>query len=386
MYQRSRILRLNNKNNQKKETMKNLITILLMFIASIASAVLTIDTSKLPNAGCAGTNITIYYSDATTGVGKPIVLMLTDTSGATFSGQLVISASSSANLSSGSSKADFIIPSTVLASNNYKIRLAAEIAPNTYTGNSYIVPLIINSKKMLQITSQTDACVGGPSFSLTGTPSSGSWQGLDGGFDYVPGGAIFNPSSVGAGNYRVVYNTTLAGCGSATDTAVITVFALPTIPTITQNVAVLTSSSPTGNQWYLNSAILTGETGQNLTTAQNGQYTVEVTNAGGCTSTSSPYNMTSTGINSENRLETNVAIYPNPSNGEFTLQMDLDKRTDVQINIVSMTGQLVKSSLISQISGSIVLPIVIDYEPGIYLVNITDMNLGKSITQRITIQ
>jgi len=69
----------------------------------------------------------------------------------------------------------------------------------------------------------------------------------------------------------------------------------PAKPTISGNQAfcggggstVLTSSSTDGNQWFLNGTPIAGATNQTFTASAPGDYTVQVTNSNGCTSTMS---------------------------------------------------------------------------------------------------
>jgi hypothetical protein len=77
--------------------------------------------------------------------------------------------------------------------------------------------------------------------------------------------------------------------------------ALPSVPTISNTLplifcdganTVLSSSSPTGNQWLLNGNIITGATGQSLTVTTAGSYSVRVTNANNCSSTSAATTVT----------------------------------------------------------------------------------------------
>ena len=85
------------------------------------------------------------------------------------------------------------------------------------------------------------------------------------------------------------------------------VLPLPPVPTITQNLNTLTSSSPTGNQWYLNGVLIPGATGQNYTITLNGTYTVVVTDANGCSSTSDPLV-----VGMEEFESSGIIMYPNP--------------------------------------------------------------------------
>lgn len=72
----------------------------------------------------------------------------------------------------------------------------------------------------------------------------------------------------------------------ATSNAITMVISNLSTPTITQSGLVLTSSATVGNQWYLNGSIIVGATSQTYTIAQNGTYTVIVTD-NGCTSPTS---------------------------------------------------------------------------------------------------
>ncbi|HEY6162318.1 MAG TPA: PKD domain-containing protein, partial [Bacteroidia bacterium] len=138
-----------------------------------------------------------------------------------------------------------------------------------------------------------------------GTPSSSTLQ-----------NPVVNYSA--AGNYPVTL-TVFNANGSSTITVNIVVHPLPPVPTITANVAVLTSSAASGNQWFLNGNPVNGATNQSYTVTQNGNYSVMVTDAFGCTSMSAIYPFTTVGINelSDGDIFT---IAPNPSNGIFSLQ------------------------------------------------------------------
>ena len=82
-----------------------------------------------------------------------------------------------------------------------------------------------------------------------------------------------------------------SGCSSTSAPIVVTVNALPTVPTITAGGALafcdggsvdLSSSQGTGNDWS------TTETAQTISITTDGSYTVTYTDGNGCTSTSAP--------------------------------------------------------------------------------------------------
>jgi len=88
----------------------------------------------------------------------------------------------------------------------------------------------------------------------------------------------------------------------------VTVNPLPATPTITPNgpttfcaggSVTLQSSSATGNQWYLNNALISGQTAQTLVASAAGDYTVVVTDGNNCSSAASAV--------------TTVLVNPNPN-------------------------------------------------------------------------
>ena len=170
-------------------------------------------------------------------------------------------------------------------------------------------------------------------------PSTWNWS--------FPGGS---PASSAQQNPSVIFSTpgtytitlTVSNVnGTHTSSAVITVNALPAVPTISANMNILASGSATGNQWYLNSVIIPGETNQNYTVTQNGLYTVVVTDSNGCSSTSAAYNFLSTGI--ENIPgEEGFALAPNPTDGKFSI---ITSGTPAgTVKIFNAFGQLVYQS------------------------------------------
>lgn len=132
-----------------------------------------------------------------------------------------------------------------------------------------------------------------------------------------------------------VYTDTLttATCDSIV-TLTLTVNALPQ-PTITQNGNVLSTQTFNSYQWQLNGNYIQGANQQTYTTTQNGDYTVEVTDANGCSNTSSAVNVviSSTSETSDFRS----VIYPNPAS--TNLMIETDEIMD-EIKVADVTGRI----------------------------------------------
>ncbi|MBC7449663.1 MAG: T9SS type A sorting domain-containing protein, partial [Hymenobacteraceae bacterium] len=145
---------------------------------------------------------------------------------------------------------------------------------------------------------------------------------------------VFDPTALGVGAHTVAFTGTAGGGCDATVSFVVTVVAPPTQPVISvQPLAggqvLLTSSQPTGNQWYLNGQLIVGATGPTYivgTSSQNGNYTVICTVAGCPSVPSAPQNVQITGLTEA--VAVGVALYPVPTlDGYVTLEVRATGRT-----------------------------------------------------------
>jgi PA domain/Bacterial Ig-like domain (group 3)/Subtilase family/Putative Ig domain/Secretion system C-terminal sorting domain/PKD-like domain/HYR domain/Ig-like domain CHU_C associated len=119
-------------------------------------------------------------------------------------------------------------------------------------------------------------------------------------YHWSTGATTSNITVTESGNYTVTV-TDANGCSATSESGPIIVNPLPAVPTITANGPVifcdggsvtLTSSSATGNQWYLNGNIINGATNQTYVVTASGNYTVTVTTTGGCSASSSATTVT----------------------------------------------------------------------------------------------
>ncbi|TAL62284.1 MAG: T9SS type A sorting domain-containing protein [Bacteroidetes bacterium] len=173
--------------------------------------------------------------------------------------------------------------------------------------------------------------------------TSGTWTLPSGWTGSSATNSITATASSSSGNVTVAANN---ACGSSTaQTLSVTVNPLPATPTITVNMSTLASGSSSGNQWYLNGNPISGATSQFHTAAQNGLYTVCVTDANGCSSCSAPYNFSTTGI-AENNNANDISVYPNPGSGRFNIQCltPLITGQPITIDICNVFGEKVFQS------------------------------------------
>jgi hypothetical protein len=139
----------------------------------------------------------------------------------------------------------------------------------------------------------TTFCAGG-SVTLTSSSATGNQWSLNGN---PIGGATANTYvATASGSYTVIV-TDGNNCVSAASAAtVVTVNPLPPTPTITPGgpttfcaggSVTLTSSSASGNQWFLNGNPIGGATANTYVATASGSYTVKVTDVNSCTSAAS---------------------------------------------------------------------------------------------------
>jgi hypothetical protein len=126
----------------------------------------------------------------------------------------------------------------------------------------------------------------------------------------------------------------------------VTINDLPATPTISSTTAsgvTLTSSAPTGNQWYFNGTAIDGATAPTLALSGrgvNGAYTVSTTSAAGCASAMSASQPIALATNAPAWL-TQVQVHPNPTTGRFTLELPATASRPAQVRILNALGQVV---------------------------------------------
>ena len=167
-----------------------------------------------------------------------------------------------------------------------------------HSGTSSSIVVTVNpypATPAITASGATTFCDGG-SVTLTSSSASDNQWYLNG--TAISGATSQSYTATASGSYTVVVTTN--SCSSTSAATTVTVNAYPSTPAITANGAttfcdggsvVLTSSSASGNQWYLNGTAISGATSQSYTATASGSYTVVVTTSG-CSTTSAATTVT----------------------------------------------------------------------------------------------
>ena len=220
----------------------------------------------------------------------------------------------------------------------------------------------------------------GDSVTFTATPTNGgttpTYQWQVNGVNAGTGGTTFTTSSLANGDVVTCIITSNAACASpltATSTG-ITMVVNPTPAAATISVAgdTLTSSSSTGNQWYLNGVMIVGATSQTYVYTANGTYTVVVTN-GTCSSVASAGTVVvNAGIADINNPYM-LSIYPNPNDGNFVISFNVAIKGTYKLELTNALGQLIFKDEMKDYSGTYKKNMsVVDYGKGVYTITLTN--------------
>ncbi|MCB9334818.1 MAG: S8 family peptidase [Flavobacteriales bacterium] len=181
-------------------------------------------------------------------------------------------------------------------------------------------------------------------------------------------------------NYVEVENN--SGCKSLSDTVNVVWHPLPNKPVVTVfGNDTLMYSTNLDLQWYYNTSILSGENDTILVAQNNGDYFVQVIDSFGCTNYSDTVSVV-TVYHHELTLPQGLSFYPNPSKGQFNIQLP-DVNTFQQIVVIDIQGkELIKKEVrnLKQITiDASFLPNGIYY---IQFVSVENMYLDKLILSR----
>jgi hypothetical protein len=189
------------------------------------------------------------------------------------------------------------------------------------------------------------------------------------------GGDAASLEVVAGGTYKVVV-TNAAGCSVGSEAFEVTEHALPEVPLITVIGNDLVATGEGTFSWWFNGEPLDNGGGSTVASAPYGEYTVVLTDANGCSSTSAPYHHLGTAVGDVGPEM--VGVFPNPNNGAFLIRTD-DALVGAVFELLDAAGRVV-------VSGSIIAteqPIGSHVAPGVMFLRV--VKNGRVASARVMV-
>lgn len=180
-------------------------------------------------------------------------------------------------------------------------------------------------------------------------------------------------ATLAAGTYTwKVIPKSASGTATGCDSFAVTVMPTPT-PLITVSGGVnLSTGSFTSYQWYKDGVAIPGATSQNYTATSNGSYTVQVTDAQGCTGTSAAKVVTSVSVGEVTASGATISVWPNPA-GDL---LHIESKVQADVAVFSIEGRkILQHRNVRKINTS-------GLSQGLYLAVISDHRTGQRLAVR----
>ena len=176
----------------------------------------------------------------------------------------------------------------------------------------------------------------------------------------------------------------VGGCDSIV-TLDLTILPLPSNVVFVTGETITADAFAQSYQWYdcTTGLPIVGATSQSYTATESGSYQVLI-ETNGCVNESICEDVeVSTSDLIENFVDFNFSVFPNPSNGIFTIAIEGINNTQIELSVMDVSGKVVYAQSIASNSSKLIVPMNIsNVEEGVYFVRI---NGGKAITRRVIV-
>ncbi len=202
---------------------------------------------------------------------------------------------------------------------------------NGCTNTNSITVTVLPTPTVGYTVSPNDSVCPGTPITLTGNGASNySWSGG------ITNGQPFTP---GSSTTYTVTGTSAEGC---TNTATAPIVVNP-LPNVTLGNDIVQPNPPAlldAGAGFASYLWNTSETTQTISVTSNGTYVVTVTNVEGCTDMDTIQVNFTAEITNPNGLETVIQLYPNPSSGSISLNIQNIEADMISIDIMDLTGKV----------------------------------------------
>ena len=218
---------------------------------------------------------------------------------------------------------------------------------NSHSESSFIHVVNCSVKpKAGFIMSDTSFCQGSCISFVDLSTNSITWKWLFPGA-MTPTSILENPGNICYPNPGIYPVTLISSNTSGADTLVfnniIQVAATPNAPTISVSANILNATPAVTHQWYFNNVPLSGANAQQYTALLSGDYSVVISDANGCTSSSSIQHVPLVGVE-EIGSGLLFYVYPNPVNNEIYVMVSNNKSADLTIKLFDDIGREIFSN------------------------------------------
>lgn len=237
----------------------------------------------------------------------------------------------------------------------------------------------VNSPAAITFTLR-DFCIGEGAVLLnTGYPAGGVYSGPG-----VRSNYLFT-DSITPGIYQMTYSYASIGCAPTSEMRTFILHPEPQQPVVMQQGDTLfatNTAAATGFQWYNGNSIIPGATQDFYVPQLNSDYSVVITDGNGCESVSDELS-SNIGLD-ENDLLQSFDLYPNPVRNKLRLNAIMLNRGDVELELTSLTGKVVRKFKYNQVNTLDLEINVSDLAAGMYILNLK-LNNGI-VTRKFTRQ
>lgn len=329
------------------------------------------DVNVLVNA-LPDTTISIKYGKVNFCAGDSVVFSVPNVAGNTYIWK------NNGTPINGATKSTLRVTSNGVYSVTVKNAAGCSNSSSSYAASSNPLP-----SATITPSGNTTFCAGTPFYLAADSGSGLSYQWKFNGSDIGPAKSQkYSPSQTGLFSVLV---TNATGCTKLSSSVLVTINALPPVPTITKTINKLSSSATSGNQWYKDGTIISGATNQSYDATSNGKYKVVVTDGNGCSSSSIELDFTFTGIG-ESTTNYDINVYPNPNSGNFNLMLNGFNIKNGTLVISDVLGKVYLVENISSEGNKYSKNISLkNLTSGIYLIEIMDQN-GSRYLKKFTIE